>query len=225
MCCSVVRITWRVNEQRTSYAGLLDAIRNTRNALNPGLAAVRFPPTVPRVIGFLRFVGMVNAAVWLGAAVFFTFAGGPALFSDEMKTLLGPHNFPYFSGAIAQVLVARCFKLQLVCGLVALLHLFAEWLYLGRPLRRFTSYLLAGLLLCSLAGDFWMQPKIKSLHHAQYTSATAQSRATAASAGRFWHGAAQGVNFLMLAGLGVYLWRVGHPLDTTRYVGGLKLRP
>jgi hypothetical protein len=167
---------------------------------------------------------MVNAAVWLGAAVFFTFAGGPALFSEDMKALLGPNNFPYFSGAIAQVLAARYFKLQLVCGLIALLHLFAEWLYLGRPWRRLTSYLLAGLLLASLAGDFWMQPRIKNLHHAHYTATTSQRREAAAGSLRLWHGAAQGVNLLMLAGLVVYLWRVAHPLDTTRYVGGLKFR-
>lgn len=167
---------------------------------------------------------MVNAAVWLGAAVFFTFAGGPAVFSDDMKTLLGPINFPYFSGAIAQVLIARHFKLQLVCGAIAVVHLFAEWLYLGRPLRRFGSYLLALLVAFSLAGSFWMQPRIKSHHHAKYTTATPQDREAAASALRVWHGAAQGVNLLLLAGLVVYLWRVAHPEEITRFVPAVKLR-
>lgn len=167
---------------------------------------------------------MVNAAVWLGAAVFFTFAGGPAVFSDDMKTLLGPNNYPYFSGAIAQVLIARYFKLQLVCGAIAVVHLFAEWLYLGRPLRRFGSYLLVLLVAFSLAGSIWMQPKMRSLHHAKYTAATAQDREAAASALRVWHGAAQGVNLLLLAGLVVYLWRVAHPEEITRFVPAVKLR-
>jgi hypothetical protein len=180
---------------------------------------------VSKVIGFLRFVGMVNAAVWLGAVVFFTFAGGPAMFSNEMKALLGPNNFPYFSGAMAQILVARYFKLQLVCGLIAVVHLFAEWLYLGRPLRRLSSYLLAGLLVCSLAGDFWVRPRIARLHRAKYAlNAPPQSVAAATRSLRLWHGAAQAANLLLLAGLVVYLWRVAHPPDTTRYVGGWKLR-
>jgi len=176
------------------------------------------------VIGFLRFVGMVNAAVWLGAAVFFTFAGGPAVFSDDMKALLGPNNFPFFSGAIAQVLIARYFRLQLVCGGIAVVHLFAEWLYLGRPMRRAAGYLLAVLLVFSLAGEFWMQPKIKALHHAKYTNATPQSREDAAHALRIWHGTAQGVNLLLLAGLVVYLWRVAHPEESARFVPAVKLR-
>src|SRR6266496_2641930 len=56
----------------------------------------------PVVIGFLRFLGILNAGVWLGAAIFFTFGAGPALFSQETQNLLGPKNYPYFSGAIAQ---------------------------------------------------------------------------------------------------------------------------
>jgi hypothetical protein len=189
-----------------------------------GLGTVLLSAYRARVIGFLRFVGMVNAAVWLGAAVFFTFGGGPAAFSGDMEALLGPGNFPYFSGAIAQIMIARYFKLQLVCGGIAVVHLFAEWLYLGRPLRRFTCYLLALLLACGLAGGFWMQPKIKCQHHAKHTSATAQGREAAADSLRLWHGAAQGVNLLLLAGLVGYLWRVAQPEEFTRFVPAVKLR-
>src|SRR6266436_1420387 len=81
------------------------------------------------VIGFLRFVGLLNAAVWFGAAIFFTFAAGPAVFSQDMKDALRQNN-PYFYGAIAQVLISRYFRLQLICGVIALLHLVMESLYL-----------------------------------------------------------------------------------------------
>ncbi len=191
---------------------------------NPDLAGPHFRPTVPLVIGFLRFVGLLNAAIWFGAAVFFTFGAGPAVFSEDMKALLGPTNYPFFSGAIAQVLIARYFTLQLVCGAVAATHLFAEWLYLGRPMRRFTGYLLIALLGLGLVGVFGMQPKIKSLHHAKYTDATPQGRATAARSLAIWHGVAQTVNLFMLAGLGVYLWRVANPSEATRFVPAMKLR-
>ena len=71
------------------------------------------------MIGFLRIVGLLNAAVWFGAAVFFTFGVGLVPFSPEMKTLLGSNNAPYFSGAIAQIFIARYFHFQLACGAVA----------------------------------------------------------------------------------------------------------
>ena len=168
---------------------------------------------------------MVNAAVWFGAGVFFTFAGGPAVFSDDMKTLLGPNNFPYFSGAIAQVLIARYFMLQLVCAGIAVAHLLAEWLYLGRPLQRFATWLLLFLLSLSLVGDLWMQPKIKRLHRAKYAvNATLLSRETAAHSLRAWHGVAQAVNLLMLAGLVTYLWRVTYVEDATQFLATTKLR-
>jgi predicted membrane protein len=156
--------------------------------------------------------------------VFFTFAGGPAVFSEDMKSLLGPAYFPYFSGAIAQVLIARFFGLQLVCGGIALAHLVAEWLYLGRPLRRFTAYLLVVLLSLGLVGDLGMQPRIKQLHRAKYTSPSPQVRASAARSLAIWHGVAQGVNLLMLGGLVVYLWRMTNPPDATRFASARKLR-
>ena len=37
----------------------------------------------------LRFIGVMNAALWFGAALFFTFAIAPAFSSPEMKRLLG----------------------------------------------------------------------------------------------------------------------------------------
>ncbi len=173
------------------------------------------------MIGFLRFVGLLNAAVWIGAAVFFTFGAGPAVFSEDMKTLLGPRNYPYFSGAIAQVLIARLFALQLICGAIAALHLFAEWLYLGRPMRGFTGYLLVGLLVLGLVGDLGMQPKIKRLHTTKYAvNAAPQTRAAAARSLAIWHGVAQGINLIMLGGLVVYLWRVANPSDAPRFVSG-----
>jgi hypothetical protein len=65
-----------------------------------------------------------------------------------------------------------------------------------------------------------LQPKIKDLHRAKYTAATPQSREAAARSLRWWHGGAQGLNLLLLAGLVTYLWRVAHPEDTTRFVSG-----
>jgi hypothetical protein len=122
-------------------------------------------------------------------------------------------------------LIGRYFTLQLICGVIAAMHLFTEWLYLGRPLRRLTGYLLVGLLVLGLTGDFGMQPKIKRLHTAKYAvNASPQSREAAARSLAIWHGVAQSVNLFMLAGLVVYLWRVANPPEATRFVPAAKLR-
>jgi hypothetical protein len=175
------------------------------------------------VIGFLRFVGILNAAVWFGAAVFFTFGAGLAPFSQEMKTLLGPNNYPYFSGAIAQILIARYFHFQFACSVIAVLHLLAEWLYLGKYARKLQVALLLGLCAAALAGGYWLQPKLKSLHATKYgTSTRPEIRQAADRSFRAWHGVSQVVNLLVVTGLGVYLWRAANPSDPTRFVSAFK---
>jgi hypothetical protein len=176
-----------------------------------------------RVIGFLRFVGLMNAAAWFGAGVFFTFGAGPSLFSQDMKHLLGENQYPYFSGAIAQVVIARYFHLQVICAIVALLHALAEWFYLGRPLRKFGLGLLLGLLVLSSVGGCVMQPRIKGLHATKYAlNSTPEVRQSAAKSLRAWHGMAQIVNLLMLGASSLYLWRVARPADTARFIKPLK---
>src|SRR5215467_7623971 len=120
----------------------------------------------------------MNAAVWFGAAIFFSFGIGAAPFSQEMKTLLG-NNSPYFSGAIAQIYIARYFYLHLICGAVALLHLLAEWVYLGRTPPRFALGLLIALIFAGFIGGYWLQPKMKELHRIKYGSTSAQTREAA----------------------------------------------
>lgn len=166
----------------------------------------------------------MNAAVWFGAAIFFTFSMGSAPFSHEMQTLLGEKNFPYYSGAIAQIFIARYFRLQLVCGAVAVLHLLGEWVYLGRTPQKMRVGLLAGLVIAALLGEYSLQPKLKQLHAIKYTAKAAQERETAASSFRAWHGFSQGINLLMMIGLGAYLWRLANPADPTRFVSAAKFR-
>jgi len=175
------------------------------------------------VIGFLRFVGILNAAVWFGAAIFFTFGAGLAPFSQEMKTLLGSSNYPYFSGAIAQILIARYFRFQLACGIVAVLHLLAEWLYLGKFPRKLQVGLLIGLCSAAIFGGYGLQPRLKALHAAKYgTSTRPEIREAAIRSFRAWHGVSQVVNFLLVGGLAAYLWRATNPSDPTRFVSALK---
>jgi hypothetical protein len=175
------------------------------------------------VIGFLRCVGLLNAAVWFGSAIFFTFGAGFIPFSQEMKSLLGPNNYPYFSGAIAQLYVARYFEFQVGCVIVAVLHLFAEWLYLGKYPQKLQAGLLAGLAAAALIGGFWLQPRLKALHAAKFgVNTRPEVREAATRSFRAWHGVSQVVNLLMVGGVAVYLWRAANPPSQTRFVSATR---
>lgn len=177
------------------------------------------------VIGFLRFIGIFNAAIWLGGAVFFTFGAGQVPFSSAMKALLTEANYPYFSGAIAQLLIARYFALHLICGAIALAHLSAEWLYLGRPARRSTVGLLVALFCFGLIGAMWLQPKMKELHARKYApNLSVEIQDRAAKSFRIWHATSQVLNLFVLGGLCVYVWRANNPPDPTRFVSAMQFR-
>ena len=168
-------------------------------------------------------MGILNAAVWLGTAVFFTFGAGFVPFSQEMRNLLGANNFPYFSGAIAQILIARYYYFQAGCALVAVVHLLAEWLYLGKYPQKLQAGLLIGLAAAVLLGGSWFQPRLRALRAAQYGINTGpEIREAAARSFKAWHGVAQVVNLLVVGGVAVYLWRAANPFDQTRFVSAVK---
>lgn len=168
---------------------------------------------------------MANAGVWLGSALFYTLAVAPALGSEGMAAILGRNNFPYFSGAIAQLMLTRYFHLQLACATVALLHVLAEWMYLGRASRKLWTYLLVALFCVSVVGAFWLGPKLRTLQRGQYLlSATPAQRETVAKSFRLWHGVFQSLNVFLIAGVAVYFWRAAHPPDELRFVGSSKIR-
>ncbi|HVY71176.1 MAG TPA: DUF4149 domain-containing protein, partial [Verrucomicrobiae bacterium] len=108
---------------------------------------------------------MLNAAVWMGAAVFFTFFAGPAFFSPEMSQLL-PRAY---AGAVAQIIIKRYFLLHIICAVVALVHLCGACLYAGRPLRKIHLYGLIALLALGLVGRFWLVPRMEAWHYVIYS--------------------------------------------------------
>ena len=183
----------------------------------------------------LRFIGVLNAAVWLGAAVFFTFAVAPAFVSDEARKVFTGWHFVW-PGVMLQFVIGRYFYLQQICGVIALVHLVAEWFYLGRPLQRLNVTLLGGLLLLGFVGGFWIQPKLHELHLARYSmneefqlvARSEAERAAAANSFKTWHRVTNAMNLVALAGLLVYFWRVTHPSDDLRILSataGPQFRP
>jgi hypothetical protein len=172
------------------------------------------------VLVFLRLIGVLNAAVWLGAAVSFSSAVGPAFFSSAMLRLLSlPH-----AGAAQLIVAQHAFVLQSVCGAIALSHLVAEWLYAGKPIQRWPTFLVAGLLGLALFGAL-LQPKLQRLHLEMYgVRSTPQQRARAGAALRSWQAVVQAANVFMIVGLAIYVWRVNSVGIAPRFVRATKFR-
>lgn len=166
----------------------------------------------------------MNAAVWLGATVFFTVAAGPAFNSQGMQHVLGAGNFPYFSRAIAEVVLTRYYYFQIVCGVIALLHLLARRLYqakTGRP----SAGLAVALLTLVLIGGTALEPRLQKLHVASYArNFQPAQREAAAKSFHAWRTVARVLNLVTLAGLAVYFWQTVNPADPTRFVHSVKFR-
>ena len=169
--------------------------------------------------GFLRFIGLLNAAVWCGSAIFVAI-GIPALFSPELKRLITPIGVGY----AAETLVARYFVVQYWCGGIALAHLAAEWFYFGRPLRRLHLGLVLGVFIVGLLGGLWAQPRMRALHVAKYFARTNEEQVHAAKLFTTWHAVSMSVNLLVILCLVWYFWRVFREQQPERFMSLSKIR-
>ena len=105
-------------------------------------------PSVPLdrgVPGFLRFMGLFNAAVWVGGSVFFSFLAAPVFFTAEV-TAFAPKPA---NGLIAQAVLGRYFMLHIICGMIDSLLLLIWWLYNGCRFPN-RSFAVRSVLLCLL---------------------------------------------------------------------------
>jgi len=170
-------------------------------------------------------MGMLNAAVWLGAAVFCTLGVLPVVTSQKMMSLLGAAFFPYLSGGIVRLIVARLLYWQIFCAGMAWVHLVLEWLYLGRTPRRFWVLLLTLLFTLSLVAGFWLNPRLTQLHRFQHPQhPQPDNQVLAAKSFRIWDGIFQAVNVVLIGGVVVYFWRLTTTEDTPRFVAPVKFR-
>jgi hypothetical protein len=167
----------------------------------------------------IRFVGVLNAAIWLGATLFFTVAGGPVFFSDAMAAFLPrPHR-----ARAAELMIEQLFVFQQVCGGIALVLLLAEYRRNARLLRKAATAVVAALFALSLLGGFWLQPHMHGLQQVRYSSrATATERQSAERQFGLLHGLSQVMNLFVLAALGFHLWYVSRPPETPRFQPGFR---
>ena len=169
----------------------------------------------------IRFVGILNAAIWLGSIVFFTVVGGPAFFSPEMESIL-PR--PYAARAV-EVIISRLYSLQMICAFVALSHLAIEYFHCGRTPPRANVGLLTTLLILNLIGAFWLLPKMHGLQGVRYSPETTEvQKAEAARRFGAWHGISQVVNLFVLGVLVFHVWSVTRSIESPRFSNWEKFR-
>jgi len=159
----------------------------------------------------------MNAAVWLGAAIFFTFGADPASFSADMRAALGTPPASYFPGAISGVIMSRYYGFTLACGVIGLLHFFAEWFYMGRPRRKFSFGLVASLFVLTLIGRNAIEPNLARLNRKHYTAAQPADRESAGKSFRVLDVTGIALNVLIIGGLVVYVTRVSSASETVRF--------
>jgi hypothetical protein len=180
------------------------------------------------VILVLRFIGVMNAAIWFGSAVFLLVAA-PVFFSDEVRaTPLGK----FWPGIMVSFVFERFFFVQCICGAIALAHQLAEWVYLGRALQRWVLILLGTLLLTGLFEGLIIQPRTRSLNlirggYNEKYAPTPVARADWEKADRgfkAWHRVSRGLGLAATMALGVFFWKVVHPGDNARFISTSKFR-
>jgi hypothetical protein len=117
----------------------------------------------------------------------------------------------------AELIIARLFTLQQICGGVALTLLLMECVRAGRLVRRGHLALVGGLLVCGLLAGNWLAPRMHELQRIRYAPGSTPAQVTAAETSfRRWHAFSQGVNLLVIAGLVAHLWAVSRPPETPR---------
>lgn len=166
----------------------------------------------------------MNAAVWFGAAVFVTFAALPTIFSPELKPM-----GEIWPGFIATMLLERYFGLQYFCSIIALVHAFTEWIYVGKPLHRPTMIILAAITVFVFAGGLWLHPRAKMLHEVKYgygrgVNTPSEQRDLAAKSFSTLHGVANTMNLVVVLGLALYVWRLTTVPNGPRFVPTSKFR-
>lgn len=177
--------------------------------------------TVRVVLVFLRCLGITNAAVWFGAAIFFTAAIAPSFYSRELLGILGEAH----AGGAAQIAWERYFALQFWCGGIAVAHLIVERLYTGQLLRHWPVYLVVALFGWALMAGLWLQPKLTRLHVQTYGLMSApQQRERAQKSYRTLHGMVKGMNAIVILGLFVHLIDVTSSGAPPRLIGTTKFR-
>ena len=176
----------------------------------------------------LRFIGVMNAAIWFGSAVFILIAAQVFFSEDVRSTPLGR----FWPGVMVSFVFQRFFLVQCVCGIIAIAHQLAEWVYLGRGMQRWLLALLGVLLLVGLIEGLAIQPRIRAMNLTRHSlnEKYAPHRFTPAEIARAqagfttWHRVSFIIGITATVALGVFFWKIVNPGDNARFVRSTKFR-
>ncbi len=164
---------------------------------------------------------MLNAAVWLGAVVVHVCVSIPAFVSGPMLRLLPISH----AGAVELVFSGRFYQFEYWCAGIAVGHLLADWLYTGKPLRKWSSYVLGVIAGTALLSGTLLLPKAQQLHLEAYgMRSTPQQRQRAAKAFKSWEVVIHSANVITLIGITAYFWQISAGGTGARFGGGSKFR-
>jgi hypothetical protein len=180
-----------------------------------------------RVIAFLRFIGLMNAAVWLGAVVVYAALISPALVSSEMLDVFGGTRNPMapaYRGLAVEIVAGKFHWIHFICSGVAAFHLLVEWLFTGKAIRTLMLYLATTMIVLGLANGLLLHHKMKELHRIRYkyqppppTKEQVEIKAKAATMFDALQTATEVIHWIMVAGLVVYLWKTATPGEQPRF--------
>ncbi len=163
------------------------------------------------MLSLLRAISIFNAAVWLGASLFFAFIVAPTLLAKPMAAAIGPLG-PFWVGYATQAIIAKLFWLHHACATIALVASALEHLYAGRPMEKTLTWVLLLVLGLGLIGGFGLQPVLKELHLKKYQSRPNSPELIEATRSfGLWHGISQAANLICLVGISFYLWKTAIP--------------
>ena len=150
----------------------------------------------------IQLIATLNAAIWLGGAVFFTFIAGPAAFSSELETILPkPEN-----GIAARFMIGQFAAFQIACAAISVISLLLNWRFNLLDHLKHLTLLLFFILLFLGIGALSLTPKMDALFQLKYADyfglqATSEEKESASKAFGQLHGISQLGNLLVLIGL------------------------
>ncbi len=176
----------------------------------------------------VQLVFVLTAAVWLGAAVFFTFVAGPMFFAPELAEALPKPR----DGIVAQELIHRFTAFQLSLAAIAALALLVGWRFEsegesegeGGKFPRTRALLLAAMVALIVFGLIYITPRLEWLHQMKYPDyfkigTTPEETAYANKSFGPLHGISQVGNLVVLFGLVAQLvlaWKAAVEMNEKR---------
>lgn len=167
------------------------------------------------MIGYLRFFGILVAAVWLGAALLFPLLIGPAFGAPDLQRYLGQKY-----GGLTELLIwERYFLVLYWCGIFAVIHLLAEKIYTSKPVPRISLYLILSLLLLTWISDYWLLANMQHHYFISYAPRVSAAQVeNARKAYGIWSAIFTFSNLLLLGGVIGHLWKIVNPTEAPRFV-------